>query len=1454
MKRILPALSFALLLLVLMTLPLAAARAQVVAPLPPAERAVLPAPIEASQPTTLTTAADWANPALLARMEPALLKALAAAVPGARVPVIVELREQARPAENPAQAVSALRATAERSQRDLKAFVTQEQAAGRAAAVRSFWIFNGMALQAAPETAWALAARSDVALVRLDQKRRWVTEPPFAPGQALAPAGATGVEWGIQRIRADQVWTSLNVTGTGVVVGSLDTGVDFMHPALNGNYRGNLGKGVFYHLGNWFDATDGNSQYPTDGYGHGTHTMGTLAGSGGIGVAPGARWIAARIFDNQGFSQDSWIHAGFQWMLAPNGDPALAPDVLNNSWGNPDGSLTTFQADIARLQQAGMVVVFSAGNNGPLAASVDSPASLPGVLAVGATDDSDLVASFSSRGPSPWGEIKPLVAAPGVRVRSSIPGGAYAWADGTSMAAPHVSGIVALMRSIHPHLSITATVYALTSTVTPLGATRPNNNTGWGRVDALAAVQSVAGAGILTGQVVDASSRLPLNAAQLTAHNTDAGSDTPILTGPDGRYQTGLAAAPYILTARAFGYRMEVAPLITVITGQTTVRDFALTPLPVGVVRGVMTDTTTGRPVTVSVSALGTPVTQQGFGAYQLALPPGAYVLEARELGYRVITATVTVTAGQVVERDFGLIPAPRLLLVDAGARYYGGYPIYYRQALDDLGYVYEQRAIRDPVADTPTLDEMLKYDVVIWSSPDDSPGLIGAQNVITGYLSAGRGLILSGQDVAYWDGGGSGLFLAPYLQRYLKTAYVRDDAGSRSLVGAAGDVMDGLSFDIKGSGGANNQLWPDEIAVTDPDYAAPILNYRGDGLGGEKIGQCLPYRAVMLSFGYEAINDAASRRAVMARSLAYLTGPRPTEGVSLAPVSSSLQVGLPGSAVTFTVRVRNTGEAGQPVTFDATTLAGAWASTVTPAQFNLDPCTTETVTVTAVIPALAQPNTRADIVLSVRPQRMSLPAQTVTLTAKTPAPVLLVDHHRWYPVAQAYTQSLEQIGVPYDVWDVGTVGAPDAQNGPPLARLKWYPEVVWFTGYDWYRPLSTYDEAQLSAYLDAGGRLLLSSAFYLDNRGHSAFARDRLGVLDFTYGLTATQTLPAFANPLSKGLDPLRLNDPFPRAGFFTLDGGMTPDRQAATAWRGEHLRSQAISQDRPGNRLIFWNIPLEALPDAGRSRALQRAVGWLGPLGDSTASVEPPVVAAGQPVTLSFTVRNNAMATTADVTATLPPGFAADGAAIVTADPGETAAGMTAGNAPDVLLWRGTLAAGGAVTFTVPGRAAGPFGAGTPGRVIFHDERWRIDFDQPLSLRVDAPDLAASALMVGPVTSGGAAIVTMVGRNRGPQAAASAIITGVLPLSSRVIAGSVRMTGSGVLVVGEDRVTWRGALSSGGTVTITYDFTVPLTTRPLSLPVEMLAQDGQGGGWEWRAWAGVGPNRLYMPLVRKK
>ena len=254
----------------------------------------------------------------------------------------------------------------------------------------------------------------------------------------------------------------------GAVVASLDSGVDNRHPDLAASWRGGTNS--------WFDP-HGQHAVPADVSGHGTQAMGIMVGgsAGGttVGVAPGAKWIAAKIFDDAGLTTESAVHRALQWVIDPDGNPATddAPDVVNNSWdiSAEDTCNSVFQGDIDALRAADIAVVFSAGNYGPGASTSVSPANTHNVLSVGAVDDNQQVALFSSRGPSACDdELFPKLAAPGVGVMTTDLsfGGMplYVLVEGTSFAAPHVSGAIALMRGAAPFASVDEIETALKAT------------------------------------------------------------------------------------------------------------------------------------------------------------------------------------------------------------------------------------------------------------------------------------------------------------------------------------------------------------------------------------------------------------------------------------------------------------------------------------------------------------------------------------------------------------------------------------------------------------------------------------------------------------------------------------------------------------------------------------------------------------------------------------------------------------------------------------------------------------------------------------------------------------------------------------------------------------------------------------------------------------------------------
>jgi subtilisin family serine protease len=414
------------------------------------------------------------------------------AVPAAgAVSVIVTLQDQANlttvgggtHAARVRKAVTRLRAKADSTQGPIRAFLAERRAQGRVFAVQRFWVFNGLAVTAAPDVVAELAKSADVASVR-----------PNATLAAPAPVTtSTSAEANISRVGAPLLW-QLGIRGQGIVVANMDTGVDATHPDLAAQWRGGTNS--------WYDPNGEHSSEPFDANGHGTSTMGVMvvgaAVGTAVGMAPDARWVAVKIFNDNGVATVSGIHAGFQWLLDPDGDPSTAdaPDVVNNSWTfqTPSCDLE-FEPDLEALRAAAIVPVFAAGNSGPEETTSMSPANNPAALAIGATTEADALFSLSSRGPSACGgaeTVYPELVAPGVDIRTTDLGGGYRSLSGTSLAAPHAAGALALLLSAFPDLAADAQEASLLDSAVDLGAPGPDNVFGYGRLDVLAAYDHLA--------------------------------------------------------------------------------------------------------------------------------------------------------------------------------------------------------------------------------------------------------------------------------------------------------------------------------------------------------------------------------------------------------------------------------------------------------------------------------------------------------------------------------------------------------------------------------------------------------------------------------------------------------------------------------------------------------------------------------------------------------------------------------------------------------------------------------------------------------------------------------------------------------------------------------------------------------------------------------------------------
>ena len=442
---------------------------------------------------------------IAAEISPEVLTRIASRLPDEKVPVIIEMADQVNLPEVAAgnlaakkpQLLRLLRQKASASQKDLKALL---KAVG-AEKIIPFWVFNGISARVPADHIEKIAQLPEIRQIRME--RVFTLQVTDTVGNGIP-------EWNIEAVRAPELW-AMGFTGQGVVVANMDSGVDVSHPDLIAGWRGGTNS--------WFDAFDTTTTEPRDGNGHGTATMSLMVGgdAGGtvIGVAPGAQWIAARVFDDRGNATTTSIHQGFQWLLDPDDNPDTHdyPDVVNNSWSieRVDQCDTEFEPDVQALKTLGIAVVFSAGNYGPDLATSVSPANYPDSFAVGAVDDSFLIAPFSSRGPTacppenlvprcrpgskcPPTDVFPHVVAPGTSngplffgVKTAYLSNSYLYREGTSFAAPHVAGAMALMIDAFPTITVTELEKAIQRGAVDLGDLGPDDIYGSGLLDTVLA-------------------------------------------------------------------------------------------------------------------------------------------------------------------------------------------------------------------------------------------------------------------------------------------------------------------------------------------------------------------------------------------------------------------------------------------------------------------------------------------------------------------------------------------------------------------------------------------------------------------------------------------------------------------------------------------------------------------------------------------------------------------------------------------------------------------------------------------------------------------------------------------------------------------------------------------------------------------------------------------------------
>ncbi|MEI7056352.1 S8 family serine peptidase [Nocardioides sp. CCNWLW239] len=672
--------------------------------------------------------------------------------------------------ERGADVVEKLKKSAAEHQKEVVAALEK-----RKVTYRTFWATDAVYVEnGSDELAATLAA-----VPAVDGLWPTQTYKPVEPVDVKADRATTAaaVEWGVANIKADQVWADGD-TGKGIVIANIDSGVQYDHPALVKQYRGNNGDGTFTHDYNWLDTNSSCDGGPCDKDGHGTHTMGTMVGSDGgtnqIGVAPGATWITANGCAT--CSDVDLIEAG-QWMLAPTktdgtgADPARRPHIINNSWGTQTPSNDPFMEDISTAWAAsGIFAIWSNGNIGPECQTAGSPGSRTINYSVGAYDVNNVIGSFSSRGSGQDGGIKPNISAPGVNVRSAVPGGTYGVKSGTSMAAPHVAGALGLLWSAHPDLigDLAATEEMLDGTAIDTedlqcGGTADDNNVyGEGRLDAVALLEAGdrGPIGTLAGDVTEDADGSPL--ADATVHVTGGTGDDAVerdlAVDGEGHFAATLPIGEYDVTASSFGFA-EAAETVTVTEGRTTTQDFALRALPTSTVTGTVTDGSgQGWPLYAEVRVAGAPKLTQHTdprdGSFSLELPEGTTYdlsVDVDYPGYEKLTQSIEVSEDATVNLA---VPVQQRPCVAPG--YHQEQP---RIAVvtNDPGFeardFFGSYGIEYTTFTTTQLGQIDGFDLVVWMSNYNLPDSAAFRDLLARTDASGTGIVFA--DFAFGVGNG---------------------------------------------------------------------------------------------------------------------------------------------------------------------------------------------------------------------------------------------------------------------------------------------------------------------------------------------------------------------------------------------------------------------------------------------------------------------------------------------------------------------------------------------------------------------------------------------------------------------------------------------------------------------------------------------------------------------------
>ncbi|MCJ7576165.1 MAG: S8 family serine peptidase [Dehalococcoidia bacterium] len=663
-----------------------------------------------------------------------------------------------------------------------------------------------------------------------------ITIPEPLEEESLPAALAVNCTWGLEKIHVPEVW-DMNITGSGVQVAVLDTGVNISHPDLAGkmwtdNPADPTYPGGWIEFNSYGNIVIGSGPHDTDD--HGTHTSGTCVGGNtsgiAIGVAPGAFLMHGLVLPG-GSGTYAQIIAGMEWCTDPvdqYDNPAGEPaDVISMSLG-ATGYYDAFIEPVQNIKAAGIVLIASIGNSGE--GTSGSPGNVYEAFGIGATDIDDEVASFSSGEVVDWPAsypepyIKPDFSAPGVSVYSSVPGGEYEYLSGTSMAAPHVAGTVALMVEGNPALTVEDVYDVLYETAVDLGDIWQDTRYGWGRIDASEAVSLVTLESGIEGLVTDAETEEPLEGVEISI------SDPGRLRYTDGSgyYRSFLPPGTYNVTASAYGYYQGNAT-VEVVEDAFSSQNFTLEPVPTGFIEGTVTDVETDEPVEGAIiTLLDTPLSTatNETGQYSMEALIGTYNVSAWTWGYRKsVIPDVIVAENETVTVNFTLEPVLAVVAVLGD----------YESQLNDLLIAND---IWAEERDWDIIDDIFHYDAVVVNQPD-APGASAFLEFLEAASDNQVGVVFTDS----YGGGGISL-LRSYLGDPAGRSYDSGDGNVSYQVEQANPLLEGWgegdNITIITGGGCDHAWFSNYSGCTIAAVGSENQGVRGDAVALGAYGESL--------------------------------------------------------------------------------------------------------------------------------------------------------------------------------------------------------------------------------------------------------------------------------------------------------------------------------------------------------------------------------------------------------------------------------------------------------------------------------------------------------------------------------------------------------------------------------------------------------------------------------------